>query len=201
MEWLRRTIQHGLRGVDARYYRTHRLQPAGPVLYVGRAPYRGPAMQFTDDTLLETDDEVGALHFNNARFIEIDAASASGAALRFTRLMLQSMQDLAQLARTDPKFSDLAVFHAVSWLPPHGQRVGFITAPFRSGIRRAWMAAYFKLLIWAFAPVAQSRSAARPDPHHYWLTRKELLRRFPASAKDAKEFRGRSPVHVGARAG
>ena len=30
----------------------------------------------------------------------------------------------------------------------------------------------------AFAPAEQTRASARPDPTVYWLTRKELQRRF-----------------------
>jgi hypothetical protein len=133
------------------------------------------------------------LHFNNARFIEIDAASSTSAALAFSRLMLQSMRSLAELARTSAQFSDLAVYHAVSWLPPHGRRIGFVTAPFPKGMQRALLAAYMKLLVWAYATVEQSGIAAKPDPHYYWLTRRELLHRFPDGAKPAKTLRGRMP--------
>ena len=77
---------------------------------------------------------VGRLHFNNARFLEIEAETSRRAALRFVRLMLESMHILADKARQDAMFSDLAVYHAVSWLPPHGQRIGFVTEPFPDGL-------------------------------------------------------------------
>jgi hypothetical protein len=199
VNWLRRLVLSGLRRVERRYQRTHRLQPVGPILYMARSPYHGPVMQFADDTLLEAGDDVGLLHFNNERFTRIEAASSTSAALGFLRLMLESMQSLSDKARHDPEFSDLAVFHAVSWLPAHGHRVGFITAPFPDGPRKRVITAYFRLLIWAFAPVPKSRISTRPDPHYYWLTRKELLRRFPESGRDRKQNGGRRLEHAGAR--
>ena len=178
MEWLRQIIQHGLLGVDRRYHLRHRLQPVGEVLVVGRSRYRGPAMAFADGTRLAAGDLIGTLHFNNARFLQIDGATSARAALRFARLMLESMRILADKARRDPTFSDLAAYHAVSSLPPHGQRIGFITQPFPSGAKKRLLGAYFRMLVWAFAPAQQTRDSAKPTPTIYWLTRQELLLQF-----------------------
>ena len=108
MEWLRQIAQGCLRRVDDLYNKRHRLQPAGEVLYVGRSRYRGPAMEFADGTRLAPGGFVGTLHFNNARFPRIEADTSRRAALRFMRLMLESMHILANKARKDPLFSDLA---------------------------------------------------------------------------------------------
>jgi hypothetical protein len=197
MAGFRELVQRALRRVDELYGRRHRLQAVGPILYVGRDNYRGPTIQFVDDTLLEVGAEVGTLHFNNNRFTQFDAESTTGAALTFARLMIQSLRALADKARTDPNFSDLEVFHAVSWLPGYGERIGFVTAPYPDGVKKRLMTAYFRLLIWAFAPVEQSRSA-RPNPHFYWLTRKELVRRYGAH-RDADASTGDKAAHVGAR--
>jgi processive 1,2-diacylglycerol beta-glucosyltransferase len=196
MDWVRQITQSCLRRVDDLYRNRHRLQPAGEVLYVGRSRYRGPAMEFADGTRLAPGDLVGTLHFNNARFPQIEADTSRRAALRFLRLMLESMHILADRARQDPMFSDLAVYHAVSWLPPHGQRIGFTTEPFPDGPRKRLIAAYFRLLVWAYAPAEQTRASARPDPTIYWLTRKELLRQFGDVRDDVEERNGESPARV-----
>jgi hypothetical protein len=183
--WVRRAVQGALMGVDERYHRRHGLQPVGEVLYAGRARYRGPAREFADGTRLAPGDYIGTLHFNNARFPRIDADSAARAALRFARLMLESMRILADRARRDARFADLAVYHAVSWLPPHGRGIGFITEPFPDGSRKRLIAAYFRLLVWAFAPAEETRAEAKPQPTVYWLTRRELLMRFGEGRDDA----------------
>jgi processive 1,2-diacylglycerol beta-glucosyltransferase len=197
-ERVRQITQRCLRRVDDAYRNRHRLQPVGEVLYVGRSRYPGPAMEFADGNRIAPGDFVGTLHFNNARFPQIEADTSRRAALRFVRLMLESMQILAERAREDPMFSDLAVYHAVSWLPPHGQRIGFITEPFPDGLKKRLIAAYFRLLVWAYAPAEQTRASVSSDPTIYWLTRKELLRRFGAVRDDVDERNGesRSRIHA-----
>jgi hypothetical protein len=185
MGWVRELVQRGLRRIDTRYQRANSLRAVGPILYVGRATYAGPPVQFDDGTVLAPGEPVGMLHFNNARFTQIESQSATRAALGFARLMLESMHELADRAQADPVFRDLAVFHAVSWLPAHGHKVGFVTRPLPDGLRKRLMAAWFRLLVWAFAPAQQSRGA-RPDPHFYWLTRKTLLQRFAAGVKPSR---------------
>ena len=179
-DWLRALVQSGLRGVDRAYHRVHDLNGVGPLLYVGRARHRGPAIQFPDRTVLEDGDAIGTLHFNNDRCISIDGRNARSAALEFVRLMLQSLHELAQLARQDPAFENLAAFHGISWIPAHGARMGFLSSPYPDGLKKRWMQWHFKVLIWAFAPARESR-LAEPDPHHFWLTRTELLQRFPGT--------------------
>lgn len=178
MEWLRGIVLCGLRWVDGCYRLLYRLRPAGEVLYVGRSRYRGAAMEFADGTQLTPGDYIGTLHFNNARFTQLDGASNRRAALQFAHLMLESLQVLAHKARHDPAFSDLAVYHALSWLPPHGERIGFVTRPYPHGVARRLHAAYFRLLVWAYAPASKTRASARPEPTLYWITRRQLLRQF-----------------------
>jgi UDP-N-acetylglucosamine:LPS N-acetylglucosamine transferase len=196
MDWVRQITQNFFRRVDDLYRNRHRLQPVGEVLYMGRSQYRGPAMAFADGTRLAPGGLIGTLHFNNARFPQIEADTSRRAALRFVRLMFESMHILADRAQQDPMFSDLAVYHAVSWLPPHGARMGFITEPFPDGPKKRMIAAYFRLLVWAYAPAAQTRASARPDPTIYWLTRKELLRRFGDVRDDVEERNGESTGRV-----
>ena len=192
MQRMRHIAQRCLGWVDGLYHRWHRLQPVGEVLYVGRSRYRGPAMVFADGTRLAPGDFVGTLHFNNARFPSIEADTSRRAALRFTRLMLESLRILAERGRRDPLFAGLTVYHAVSWLRPHGKQIGFLTQPFPDGPRNRLMAAHFRLLVWAFAPAQETRAAARPEPTIYWLTREQLRSRFadvPADDKEAARCR------------
>jgi len=153
-------------------------------------------MQFADGTRLAPGDIIGKLHFNNARFLQIEAGTSRRAALRFVRLMLESLHILADKARQEPVFSDLAVYHAVSGLPPHGQRIGFITEPFPEGIWKHLIAAYFRVLVWAYAPAEQTRASAKPAPTVYWLTRKELLQRFGEVHEDAEQRNAESFTRI-----
>ncbi len=164
MRYLARSV---LRGIDALYQRWHGLQSVGEVLYEGHTRYRVLAREFPDGTWLAPGNFIGVLHFNNARFPSIEASTATRAALHFARLMLESMRILAEQSRQAARFSDLVVYRAITWLPPHGCRIGFLTEPLLEGPCKCLMAAYFRLLVWAFAPAAQTRALARPAPRRY----------------------------------
>lgn len=181
--WMRRAALSCLRQVDALYRRWHALQPVGEMLYVGRTRYRGPVREFADGTRLAPGDWVGTLHFNNARIHELGAALGAQAAFRFARLLSESLHLLADLARHDPAFADLAAYHALTWLPPHGRQAGFITEPYPDGLRKRLRTAYFRLLVWTFAATEQTRTTARPDPIVYWLTQAQLLGKFSGVAQ------------------
>lgn len=184
---IRHIAQRCLGRVDKFYHHWHDLQPVGEVLYVGRTRYRGPAMTFVDGTQLTPGDLIGTLHFNNARFSRLEADSSMRAALRFTRLMLESMRILAEQGRRDSASSELSVYHAVSWLKPHGAQIGFFTQPVPAGPRKYLISLYFRLLVWAFAPAQETRAKANPEPTIYWLTREQLLLHFgKVSAKNNK---------------
>jgi UDP-N-acetylglucosamine:LPS N-acetylglucosamine transferase len=187
LERARLIVQGAMRGVDDLYRRHRGLQPVGEALYVGRTRYHGPVREFDDGTRLVPGDVIGTLHFNNSRLSRIEADSAARAALRFARLMLDSMRALAARARQDAAHSEPAIYHAVTWLPPHGRAIGFCTEAYPDGARKRLLAAYFRLLVWAFAPAEQTRAAARPTPTVYWLTRNELLQRFGATCDDTEQ--------------
>ena len=183
MEALRLSVQWALRVVDSVYQRAHGLQPLGKVLLLGCARHRGGALSFADGTRVQAGSLIGVLHFNNAGFLGLQSHSGHAAARAFVREMGASMQELADIARGDPRFADIAAFHATSWLPPHGRWLGFVALPAPRGPATSARAAWFRLLLWAFAPARETRERARPDPHHHWLTRQELLTRFPVKAQ------------------
>jgi hypothetical protein len=181
MERLRRIARSALRRVDDLYRRQHHLQPVGPVLFVGRAPYRGPARRFADGTQLDPGDILGTLHFNNARIAALEAATPNAVAVRFVRLLLESLRNLAEMARADGPFGDLAVFQGLGWWR-HGESVGFLSEPFPEGGRKRFLAVHIGLLVWAFAPSVSTAIAARPEPRISWITRDTLIKRHGRTA-------------------
>jgi hypothetical protein len=197
MERLRRIARSARRRVDDLYRLRHGLQPVGPVLFVGRARYHGPARQFADGTQLRPGDVLGTLHFNNARIAELDAATPNAIASRFVRLVVVSLRSLAELAHEDGPFGDLAVFQGIGWWQ-HGERHGFIGEPFPEGGRKRFLAVHIGLLVWAFAPPASTAVAARPEPRISWITRDTLIRRYGSAGRQRQEVLDPAP---GARSG
>lgn len=170
MDALRLSVRRLLAVVDRWYYRRHGLQTLGPVLYLGRSLYHGPAVVFEDGTALKDNDPIGQLHFNNAGIAALGDGSLHRTGVRFARMMRLSLHKLADCTQSDPQFSDIRVFTGVTWIPEHGKDVGFVSKPLPLGIRRRLLAMHFRMLMWAFAPAAQTRAADIGEPRVYWLT-------------------------------
>lgn len=176
MKFLHRCVQRALGLVDACYYRRYKLQTLGPVLFIGRAQYRGPEMKFEDGTLLRENDYIGRLHFNNASIAALGEGSMHRVGFRFAKLMRESLRKLAEAAHNDPSLADVRVFQGTTWIPAHGEVVGFVSTPLPKTWKTWLLAAHFKMLMWVFAPAARIRGREPAEPRLYWLTREALSR-------------------------
>ncbi|HEY4369532.1 MAG TPA: hypothetical protein VGN07_20030 [Steroidobacteraceae bacterium] len=173
---LRSVARKVLSAIDGWYYRRHRLQTLGPVLYLGRSLYHGPEIHFEDGTSLRDNEPIGRLHFNNASIAALGEGSLHRTGLRFAKLMRLSLYRLAQCAQSNPDFRDVSVFEGVTWIPEHGKVVGFVSEPVPRSVRRFWLSAHFRILLWAFAPAAQTRAKGGAEPRVYRMTRAALTR-------------------------
>lgn len=176
MKVLHRIAQRALGVVDAWYYRRYKLTTLGPVLFVGRMHYRGPELKFDDGTLLRDNDVIGRLHFNNASIAALGEGSMHRVGFRFARLMRESLRKLAEAAHNDPAFADVRVFQGTTWIPAHGEVVGFVSTPMPKTWKTRLLSAHFKMLMWVFAPAARIRNREQAEPRLYWLTREALSR-------------------------
>jgi len=175
MSMMQRFARGILGRVDAWYFRRHQLRSLGPVLLVGRAHYRGEEIRFADGTVLRDNDPIGRLHFNNASIAALGEGSMHRVGFRFARLMRESLRRLADAAQSDPSLQDLHVFQGVTWLPAHGEVVGFVTTPVPKSWKRVLLALHFRLLSRVFAPAARIREREHAGPRLYWMTRTALI--------------------------
>jgi hypothetical protein len=171
---LHRVARRVLGWVDRWYYRRYRLRTLGPVLYLGHARYSGPEIRFPDGTILRDNDPIGRLHFNNSSIASLGEGSMQRVGFRFAKLMRESLRQLAQAAQTDPSLREIAVYQGVTWIPAHGEVVGFVSTPLPVSWRTRLLAVHFRLLSWVFAPAARIRERSSKEPRLYWLTRKAL---------------------------
>jgi hypothetical protein len=176
MSLLHRFARRALGIVDAWYYRRYKLKTLGPVLFIGRARYRGPEIRFEDGTLLRDNDYIGRLHFNNASIAALGEGSLHHVGFRFARLMRESLRKLAEAAHSDPAFADVRVFQGTTWIPAHGEVVGFVSTPLPKTLKTRLLSLHFKMLMRVFAPSARIRSREHAEPRLYWLTREALTR-------------------------
>jgi hypothetical protein len=182
MEAARLIARTGLRILDHVYRVRHGLERVGPVLLVGRDRYDGLPRQFPDGTELRAGDALGTLHFDNARIAAVEGEAPTAIGVRFTRLLFESLRELAERAREDAAFGGLAVFRGIGW-HHQGSRLGFVSEPFPEGARKRYLAVHIGLLVWAFAPARGTAIAAQPEPRVIWMTRAALLKRFAAAKR------------------
>lgn len=160
--------------VDAWYYRRYQLRTLGPVLFLGHARYHGPQLQFDDGTVLRDNDPIGKLHFNNASIAALGEGSMQRVGFKFAKLMRESLRQLEEAARNDPLLREVSVFQGVTWIPAHGEVVGFVSTPMPKDWKTRLLSAHFRMLSWVFAPARRIRERADTEPRLYWLTRKAL---------------------------
>jgi hypothetical protein len=179
-----RTLSRRIMGrVDSWYNRRHGLQAVGQVLLVGRVRYHGPEKLFPDGTLLRPDDVIGRLHFSNRNIAALGAGDTQLTGFRFARLMRESLRLLVHDAHNDPVLSTISVFTGVTWIPAHGDVVGFLSEPLPKTWRTWWLGPYFKLLSWTFSPSAGGRERRKAQPRVYWVTRSMLTQNLKKLSK------------------
>lgn len=171
---MRNVVQRIMARVDAWYERKHELRALGPVLRIGCVRYRGPRREFADGTVLNDNELIGRLHFNNASIVGIGDGSLHRTGFRFAKLMRESLRTLAEASERDPELRAIRVYHGVTWIPEHGNVVGFESTPRPKTWRTRVLSGYFKLLLWTFAPASRTRAQARAEPRDYWLTQRTL---------------------------
>lgn len=177
-QWLRQALEH----VDARYRERQQLAPVGPLLYLGLDRHQGEPCALADGTRLEPGAWIGRLHFNNARAASVQADDRLQAGLRFGRLLRDSFGELAARAREEARLREVALYEGVTWLRAHGRAVGFDASPLPHGPRRWLLGIHFRLLIWAFAPVARGAAMLDVRPHRFRITRRALIDCFGSPA-------------------
>lgn len=184
-EVAREILRYVLQRIDDRYRARGDLLPVGPMLLVGRARHSGPSFLLPDGTPLEHGAWVGRLHFNNARAAALQATSRVQAGVRFGRLLRVSLAELAARAADDTRLADVQAFEGTTWLRAHGAGVGFEARPLPPGPRRWCLAVHFRLLLWAFAPVAPAAAVRDVRPHLFRISRRSLIDSFGARATQA----------------
>jgi hypothetical protein len=178
----RDVLRRVLERIDGAYRERCQLAPVGPLLYVGLTRHAGERCALGDGTTLDPGAWVGRLHFNNARAAAVEAESRPQAGIRFARLLRDSFAELAERARGEAHLRDVQVYEGVTWLRAHGGAVGFHATPLPQGPRRWLLTAHFRLLIWAFAPVAPVAAMLDVRPHRFRITRRALIDSFGRDA-------------------
>ena len=175
---------------DASWRRRHGVERFDELLSFSFETFSGERRIMNDGTWIEPGDYLAILHFNRECFSSSssDPRQYARNALRFRRLILASFKSLAQAIHQNEKFTRVKAFHGVSWLPPHGEKLGFLIERMPNSAINTVRKLYFTLLLRVFFPHLAAQENNRIQPHAYWLTRDNLLKNFSVESA-ANEFR------------
>lgn len=174
---------------DASWRRRHGVEKFDELLSLSFETFSGERRIMNDGTWIEPGDHLAILHFNRECFTNSsgDPRQYARNALRFRRLILASFKNLARAIHDNEKFRQVKAFHGVSWLPPHGEKLGFLIERMPNSAINIVRKFYFTLLLRVFFPHLVAQENNRIQPHAYWLTRDNLLKNFPVEPS-ANEF-------------
>jgi hypothetical protein len=165
---------------DAYWRRKNNVQKFDELLSFSFEKFSGERRVMSDGTRIEPGDCLAIIHFNRECF----ASSSNNLrqntrnALRFRRLILSSFKQLAKDINENEKFIGVKAFHGVSWIPPHGEKLGFVIERVPDSALNFIRKIYLTVLLKTFFPNLVARDNNPVEPHAYWLTRHTLIKNF-----------------------
>lgn len=171
---------------DGYWRRRNGVEKFDDLLSFSFETFSGERRVMNDGTWIEPGDYLAILHFNRECFINSSPNPQHYLrnALRFRKLLLSSFRRLAKDINENEKFVMVKVFHGVSWLPPHGEKLGFLIERLPDSTLNIVRKVYFKILLKVFFPHVAALEKNRIQPHAYWLTRQNLLKHFATEPLD-----------------
>ena len=170
---------------DAWWRRKHKVERFDELISFSFESFSGERRVMNDGTWIEPGDPLAILHFNRECFsgplhqTRHQTRDYMRNALRFRKLIITSLSRLAMDVNNHEKLMQVKAFHGISWLPPHGEKFGFLIEQLPDSALTRARTFYFRLLLKAFFPQVAERENKRIQPHAYWLTRQNLLKHFP----------------------
>jgi hypothetical protein len=172
---------------DSWWRRQHGVKKFDELLSFSFEKYSGNAHSFADGSQILAGDHLAIIHFNRDCFDSPPDNPKQNAnnAWRFRRLLLASFKKLANEMVINQEFSRVKAFYGVSWLPPHGEQLGFEIEKIPGSIVNSIRTFYFGVLLKHFFPQVYRKNSKRIEPYGYWLSRKTLLKKFSPERKIA----------------
>lgn len=171
---------------DAHWRRRHGVEKFDELLSFSFEKYAGERRIMNDGSWIEPGDWLAILHFNRECFMGSSANPKDYIrnALRFRKLLLSSFKQLAHDINANERLVMVKAFHGVTWMPPHGEKLGFLIEQLPDSALNQVRKFYFKILLKVFFPHIATAEKNPIQPHAYWLTRNNLLKNFAPEPAD-----------------
>lgn len=173
---IKKLFFHCMSWYDTWWRRRHKVEKFDALISYSFERFEGERRIMNDGSWIEPGDFLAILHFNHECFSSASHNYMRNA-LRFRKLILSSLAKLAKDINRE-QWQQVKALHGISWLPPHGEKFGFLIEPLPDSPLTRIRQFYFRLLLKAFFPHIAERESKRIRPHAYWLTRNNLVKYF-----------------------
>lgn len=165
---------------DAYWRRSHGVERFDELLSFSLEKYAGQPCLMNDGSWINPGDWLAILHFNRECFANSSPNPKDYIrnALRFRKLIISSFAQLANVINKDEKFFKVKAFHGISWLPPHGEKLGFRIERLPDSTLNRVRKFYFRILLKTFFPHVATAEKDHIHSYAYWLTREDLIKHF-----------------------
>jgi peptidoglycan-N-acetylglucosamine deacetylase len=148
-------------------------------------PHKGPEVPLRCGAVIRPGDLLLEIHFRRDA-LQRRATSSDPARLALALLLLGD-RDVPRLARAlerEPELRQVKALHALTLFHRGITRYGFEVQPVRERWAELWFTAWHRLLMARDHPGGGKRVQEHREKlvtRHVWISREELLRRFPAA--------------------
>ncbi len=169
------------------------------VLRIGPRTHRGPQERLEDGTVVRPGERIAELHLDNRaiRRLRQPGDTDHRHARAFGRAMIHSLRELAVLAQTHPRYSQVPAFFGTSLFYDRAAILGFETREIEwRGWRRA-LGWYLRGLLGRMHPGGKGRLRAAPRRRQVgivWMSRARLLERYGSASGGEQVTEGDAPV-------
>jgi hypothetical protein len=194
---MKRAVSHSIwyRWPIALYDRLYRLchgldrpgSQVGPAIRLELRRRRRP-LELADGTRLAPGDRIGVIHLNNEQVaaLHADAGSIRMVGLRFRRLFIASLRELARRAEPGGPLADVRAFAATTIFHRGLGRLGFESA--LAGNRASALGVlYQRALLTCLHPAGPARlgAATYEQARCLWISREQLIQGFAGAPSGA----------------
>jgi hypothetical protein len=165
-------------------YRIETLEGDPAVLLAyNRCVYHGPDLALRSGETVRDGDPLLELHFRREALLPLmQDGDPLRMGLGLARLGDRDLPRLARAVEQDPGLRDIRAFHAVSLFHRGVRRWGFEVMPVEGKLEERWFTWWQRLLMardHAHGRTHVQAHAQKLVVRHIWLSREELLRRYP----------------------
>jgi hypothetical protein len=183
-----RELSLGWRLLEAWFKRVYHIEPLledpGGLFALNRFHYRGADVPLQCGYVIKDGDVVLEIHFRREALLPlIRSGDPTRMGISLIKLGDRDIPRLAEALRSDPRYGDVRALHALTLFHRGITRYGFEIHPIKEPHLQKWFTWWHRVLMardHAHGTVRVKEHLDTLVTRHVWVSRDELVRRYPA---------------------